>query len=106
MIIPYRLMMLSDWHIGTGAGRSGEVNATIRRDHRDLPFVPAKSLTGILRDACETAARALDDGQDRGSWQRIVTVLFGSQPGAATKVAASVAAAAAPPTPAALRPRR
>ena len=42
-----RVHMLSDWAIGTGEGRVGEVDATVRRDSDGLPFVPAKTLTGI-----------------------------------------------------------
>ena len=48
---PVRVLMLSDWIVGTGEGRVGEVDATVRRDADGLPFVPAKTLTGIWRDA-------------------------------------------------------
>jgi CRISPR-associated protein Csx10 len=55
-----RVVPLSDWHVGTGRGRVGSVDATVRKDRDGLPFVPAKSLIGVLRDACETVAAALD----------------------------------------------
>src|SRR5436305_11235216 len=57
-----RLEMKSDWHIGAGAGRPGDVDRLVRRDEDDLPFVPGKTLTGIWRDACERVALGLDDG--------------------------------------------
>lgn len=73
-----RLEMLSDWHIGSGTGRPGEVDRLVLRDDKGLPFVPAKTLTGIWRDACERAALGLDDGEP-GAWCRWVSFLFGEQ---------------------------
>jgi CRISPR-associated protein Csx10 len=67
--------MLSDWHIGLGAGRHGAVDSTIRRDWEGFPYIPGKTCVGILRDACEVVAEAL--GSD---WPKVVDVLFGSQP--------------------------
>ncbi len=75
-----RLEMKSDWHIGAGAGRPGDVDRLVRRDEDDLPFVPGKSLTGIWRDACERVALGLDDGMP-GEWSRWIPVLFGDQAG-------------------------
>lgn len=73
--------MLSDWIVGTGEGRVGDVDATVRRDGDGLPFVPAKTLTGIWRDACEQVAAWLGGarGQDN-PWQPWVDWVFGSQP--------------------------
>lgn len=74
------LEFLSDWHIGTGQGRLGTVDAEVRRA-AGLPFVPAKSLLGVWRDACETVASTFDlVGSVPGAWQAWVTWLFGSQP--------------------------
>ncbi len=74
-----RLVMESDWHVGTGAGRSGHVDRLVARDHDGLPYVPAKTLTGVWRDACERLASALDGVAARG-WSAWVGYLFGSQP--------------------------
>lgn len=100
----FHLEMLSDWHVGTGAGRPGSIDSLVRRDGDNLPFVSAKTLTGIWRDACERLAAGLDAGgvsPSRG-WQGWVDVLFGSQP------AQMSGAATGPPRPAALavRPAR
>jgi len=73
--------MLSDWHIGTGTGRPGDIDRLVRRDRDGLPYVPAKTLTGTWRDACERAAFALDDGMPSGPWASWVEVLFGTQAG-------------------------
>lgn len=71
--------MLSDWHVGAGAGR-GEIDRVVQRDTDDLPYIPAKTLTGILRDGCEQVALALDGGDSRGTWHQWVNLLFGDQP--------------------------
>ena len=43
----------SDWHIGSGAGIPGSVDRQVLRDSQGLPYIPGKTLTGILRDAAE-----------------------------------------------------
>ncbi len=74
-----RLTMLSDWHVGTGAGRPGSVDRLVARDDDGLPYVPAKSLTGVWRDACERVATGLD-GPTAGAWSEWVVRIFGDQP--------------------------
>ncbi|GAB4213093.1 MAG: hypothetical protein OHK0012_08560 [Synechococcales cyanobacterium] len=71
--------MLSDWHIGTGSGRSGDIDSLVIRDPDGLPYIPAKTLTGIWRDTCEKVAYGLDGGTE-GAWSEWVNVLFGDQP--------------------------
>lgn len=74
-----RLTMLSDWHVGTGAGRPGSVDKLIARDADGFPFVPAKTLNGIWRDALETLTLGLDNGSE-GNWSKFVELIFGVQP--------------------------
>jgi len=76
------LNMLSDWHIGSGAGRPGDIDRLVQRDRDQLPYVPAKTLTGIWRDACELVAQGLDDDIDNKpkGWGKWVDYLFGDQP--------------------------
>ncbi len=71
--------MQSDWHVGAGTGRRGGATRLIRRDVDQLPFLPAKTLTGIWRDACEQVAFGLDEGRAEGPWQEWVHTLFGDQ---------------------------
>lgn len=73
----------SDWHIGTGAGRQGHIDRLVRRDPVDnLPYVPGKTLTGILRDSCEAIADGLDkaDGGTGRAWMALLERIFGDQP--------------------------
>lgn len=75
----YRIEMRSDWHIGSGAGRTGDVDRLILRDRDGFPYIPAKSMTGIWRDACEQVANGFDNGV-KGIWHQTLEYLFGSQP--------------------------
>jgi CRISPR-associated protein Csx10 len=74
-----RLTMESDWHIGSGMSRPGNIDRLVVRDSDGLPFVPAKTLRGIWRDACERLVRGLDNGKV-GDWASLVDRIFGSQP--------------------------
>lgn len=88
------LTMNSDWHIGSGNSR-GEMDRTVQRDADDLPYIPAKTLTGILRDSCEQVAEAL---KPQEKWQNWVDCLFGNQPTLANAEEAEIA-----PNPALIR---
>lgn len=65
------IRMASDWHVGSGTGR-GEIDSEVQRDADSFPYIPAKTLTGILRDGCEQVALALDNGGERGKWHNWV----------------------------------
>jgi len=71
--------MNSDWHVGTGMGR-GELDSIVQRDQDNLPYIPGKTLTGILRDSCEQIALGLDNGSASGIWHQWVNFIFGDQP--------------------------
>lgn len=74
------ITMESDWHIGSGAGIPGNVDRLVIRDSDGFPYIPAKALTGIWRDACEQVALGLDGGNESGTWNKYVQFLFGDQP--------------------------
>ena len=72
-----RVVFESDWHIGSGAGAHDGIDRGVVRDHDGLPFVPAKSMTGMMRDALEEICFSLGS-----TWDEWVDVIFGSQPAA------------------------
>jgi CRISPR-associated protein Csx10 len=87
----------SDWHIGTGAGRPGSIDRLVRRDPVDrLPYVPAKTFTGVLRDSCEAIADGLDkaDGGTGRAWMALLDHIFGDQPARARRAAENAPASA------------
>lgn len=73
------LHMETDWHVGTGAGRPGDVDRLTARDGEGLPYVPAKTLKGLWREACAEVATALDGGEV-GPWTAWQRWLFGDRP--------------------------
>lgn len=68
------LDLMHYWHVGTGSGRGGHLDAVVRRDELGLPLVPGRSLKGLLRDAvCKAHALGwYGDAEDPS------TLLFGS----------------------------
>ncbi|HVY70891.1 MAG TPA: RAMP superfamily CRISPR-associated protein [Verrucomicrobiae bacterium] len=40
------------WHAGSGLGRGGDADALVLRTAGGLPFLPARTIKGLLRDAC------------------------------------------------------
>lgn len=90
-----RINFESDWHIGTGGGRFGNVDALVARDPQTkLPYVPGKTIKGIWRDAAEQLAAALDAAQNNAAadetWQNYVDLAFGK---ASSKLSATSTAA-------------
>jgi CRISPR-associated protein Csx10 len=83
LVVPNRfniqIKMTSDWHVGSGAGR-GEIDSAVQRDIDGLPYIPAKTLNGILRDGCEQIALTLDGENEQSLWHSWVDFLFGDQP--------------------------
>jgi len=77
--IGVRVEMLSDWHVGIGAGRHRSIDRLVARDRDGLPYIPASTLRGIWRDAAEQLAYALDDGTE-GAWLEFCDGLFGDRP--------------------------
>lgn len=75
-----KIKLTSDWHIGSGSGIPGDIDSLVQKDKDGIPYIPAKTLTGILRDACELVSFGLDDGAENGVWQQWVNYLFGEQP--------------------------
>lgn len=76
-----RLTLLGAIHVGTGQGGPWIDRSTARfrlPDGRDTVYIPAKSLTGVLREACELAAELLD-GEPGGPWSRFAADLFGNR---------------------------
>lgn len=51
MTINYKIEFLSEWHIGSGLGAGAASDAVILADQNQMPFVPGKTIKGLLRDA-------------------------------------------------------
>ncbi|MDA8066980.1 MAG: RAMP superfamily CRISPR-associated protein [Thermaerobacter sp.] len=74
------LELCSDWHVGAGTGLPGNVDSQVVRDEDGIPYVPAKSIIGVWRDACELVAWGLDNGAPN-VWTAWVRYIFGHEAG-------------------------
>lgn len=45
------IKLLSYWHAGSGFGRSADADALVLKDRDDLPYLPGKTVKGLLREA-------------------------------------------------------
>lgn len=51
MKIEYKIEMLSDWHVGSGLDAGADADALVLKDERDLPYIPGKTIKGLLKDS-------------------------------------------------------
>ncbi len=49
--ITYRIEFLSDWHCGSGLSGGAGSNAMVIKDNREIPFIPGKTMKGLLKEA-------------------------------------------------------
>lgn len=61
MNIHYKLEFFSYWHCGSGLSAGADVDLLTIKDSDDLPFVPGKTIKGLLREASETLAALAPD---------------------------------------------
>ncbi len=61
MNIHYKLEFFSYWHCGSGLAAGADVDLLTIKDEDDLPFVPGKTIKGLLREASETLAALAPD---------------------------------------------
>jgi CRISPR/Cas system CSM-associated protein Csm3 (group 7 of RAMP superfamily) len=53
MEIKYQIEFLSDWHIGSGLDAGADADNIVLKDDDQLPFIPGKTLKGLLKDAAD-----------------------------------------------------
>lgn len=53
MDILYKIQFYSDWHCGSGLAAGADVDALVVKDKNNLPFIPGKTIKGLLREAIE-----------------------------------------------------
>jgi CRISPR/Cas system CSM-associated protein Csm3 (group 7 of RAMP superfamily) len=53
MDIKYIIEFFSNWHCGSGLAAGADVDALVVKDADGLPYVPGKTVKGLLREAAE-----------------------------------------------------
>ncbi len=58
--IKYKIEFFSNWHCGSGLAAGADVDALVIKDSQGLPYVPGRTLKGLLREA----ASVLSENQE------------------------------------------
>lgn len=53
MNITYKIEFHTDWHCGSGLAAGADVDALVVKDKDGLPFVPGKTMKGLVREVIE-----------------------------------------------------
>lgn len=72
MKIKYKIEFFSEWHCGSGLAAGADVDALVIKDRNGLPFVPGKTIKGLLREAVEELVAF------RGMSKSLLVTLFGN----------------------------
>ncbi len=49
--VKYEIEFFSNWHCGSGLAAGADVDALVIKDQNGLPYVPGRTLKGLLREA-------------------------------------------------------
>ena len=49
----YKVTFLDYWHIGSGISGGSRVDSTVLKDENNLPFIPGKTIKGLIREMAE-----------------------------------------------------
>lgn len=52
-IINYKIEFFSDWHCGSGLAAGADVDLLVVKDSDEMPFVPGKTIKGLLHEAVD-----------------------------------------------------
>ena len=52
--IIYEIEFYSNWHCGSGLAAGADVDVLVVKDTNGMPYVPGRTLKGLLREAAET----------------------------------------------------
>lgn len=53
MKITYSIEFHTDWHCGSGLAAGADVDALVVKDEKNMPFIPGKTIKGLVREAVE-----------------------------------------------------
>lgn len=70
--IKYTIEFFSDWHCGSGLAAGADVDALVVKDKNSLPYVPGKTIKGLVREAVENIVTLR--GEDK---EEIINSAFG-----------------------------
>lgn len=51
--ISYTITFYAQWHCGSGTSAGADLDALVIKDKNEMPFIPGKTLKGLIREAVE-----------------------------------------------------
>ncbi|KPA16358.1 CRISPR-associated protein [Candidatus Magnetomorum sp. HK-1] len=75
----YKITFLSDWHCGSGLTSGSDIDALVIKDENDLPFVPGKTIKGLLKEAAYILGEFSEDKKNKEDWNIFRKHIFGLQ---------------------------
>ena len=63
MKITYQIEFFNEWHCGSGLAAGADVDALVIKDKDNLPFVPGKTIKGLVREAMENLISLAGDNE-------------------------------------------
>lgn len=76
--ITYQIEFFGYWHAGSGLSGATYADSLANKDAKNLPFIPGKTLKGLLRDAAEQ----INQFDESVVSHRFIEKIFGVNPGA------------------------
>lgn len=73
--IHYTITFHSDWHCGSGLAAGADVDALAIKDKDNLPFIPGKTLKGLIRQAVEELVSFGYEKVDKGLLEKTFGIL-------------------------------
>lgn len=55
--LKYQIDFFSDWHCGSGLSSGADIDVLVIKDNNNLPFIPGKTIKGLVREAAEEIQR-------------------------------------------------
>lgn len=65
--ISYQVTMFTDWHCGSGLAAGADVDALVVKDSNGIPYIPGKTIKGLLREAIEDIMAFTSEYDDKRS---------------------------------------
>lgn len=56
MDLQYKIIFHTDWHCGSGLAAGADVDSLVIKDRSNLPYVPGKTVKGLVKEALEDLA--------------------------------------------------
>ncbi len=75
--ITYSIRFFSRWHCGSGLSAGADVDNLVVKDKNGMPFIPGKTIKGLVREAAENYVRLSGDT----ACAEMLTIAFGTEAG-------------------------